>query len=58
MVVFSVENPVLSSVEVNMSAPSSPVVSDFLAEFNSSAPVAQVNSIDPDPVYQAPIHPN
>ena len=53
----SIKNPITSPAAVNVSTPSSPVASNFPAEFNSSASVAQGNSIDPDPARQAPVHP-
>ena len=53
----SIKNPITSPAAVNVSTPFSPVASHFPAEFNFSASVAQDNSIDPDPVRQAPVHP-
>ena len=57
MVDSSTKNPITSPAAVNMSTPSSPVASNFPAEFNSSASVVQDNSIDPDPVRQTPVYP-
>ena len=57
MVHSSIMNPITLPAAVNMSTSSSPVASNFPAEFNSSTSVAQDNSIDPDPVCQTPVHP-
>ena len=52
----SIKNPITSPAAVKVFTPSSPVASNFHAEFNSSASVVQDDSIDPDPVRQTPVH--